>query len=89
MNNNVDFTTHIGGFICGLLAGLFFHLKRQEEVEKEELSKIKKGFKYGSLVLIAVLIIVFIAVMFSLEDENDHYLALNDTIASKCKEKDD
>jgi membrane associated rhomboid family serine protease len=28
VNNNVDFTNHIGGFLTGLLLGLFYHINK-------------------------------------------------------------
>lgn len=64
--------------------GLFFHFQREETVEKEELTRLKKALKFGSLVVMVVLMIIFLAVMFGREDENNNFLALNNNIASKC-----
>ena len=84
LRNNVDYTAHLACFICGGLMGLFFHFQREETVEKEELTRLKKALKFGSLVVMVVLMIIFLAVMFGREDENNNFLALNNNIASKC-----
>ena len=28
VNNNVDFTNHIGGYITGILLGIFYHINK-------------------------------------------------------------
>jgi len=80
VNNNVDFTNHIGGYLTGILLGIFYHINKTYS----EQTLCQKIIKFMSVILIGVVIVVCIALMYGLPDNNDNWLALNQNINVKC-----
>ena len=60
--------------------GCFFHYLKIEE----ELSKCQQILKYGSLVVLAIGMIICCALMFVLTVQEEHLEALNSGIESYC-----
>lgn len=82
VNNNVDFTTHISGYITGLFIGIYFHINKMYPIVEQTMCH--KVVKFVLLVLVGVSIVICIILVWVLPDYNGNYVALNQNIVGKC-----